>query len=361
MKTDNNIYNKAKEVVISKIEQLENEESNLTVDTNIYDNINVEEAKVRLIKTLSSMQKSRAIRLRNRIISISVAAAIMFITLIVYSERDEKQVLISGITLSESVIAPILITSENVKINLDEVDRFVAEAENIGKNEITFTEKKEEKIEYNTIVIPTQQTYKINLHDGSVVTLNSGSSLTFPKNFSGNERVVTLKGEAYFDVAKSNKQFIVKIDGGVDVKVYGTQFNVNARNTKEIKTVLIEGSVGVNFSDILVMIEPSELATVNTSQNDITVSEVNSESYIDWLNNKFVVKKEPLSQLFDKIAIWYGVDFVLSSNVNLDRVVSVNLKKYDDISELLEFLEISMGVKFHKMRDNEYGVERNKE
>ena len=68
----------------------------------------------------------------------------------------------------------------------------------------------------------------ITLVDGSKVWLNAGSALTYPVAFMGNERKVSVTGEAYFEVMHdASKPFIVH-DGSMDVKVLGTHFNVNA-------------------------------------------------------------------------------------------------------------------------------------
>ena len=68
---------------------------------------------------------------------------------------------------------------------------------------------------------------------GSLVWLNAGSSLSYPVVFSGKSRDVELKGEAFFDVVKNKKVPMVLTAGNVKVKVYGTQFNVDAYADKK--------------------------------------------------------------------------------------------------------------------------------
>ena len=80
----------------------------------------------------------------------------------------------------------------------------------------------------------------MELSDGTKVWLNAETQLRIPTAFVGTERRVFLKGEAYFDVTKNDKQpFIVETDLG-EVKVYGTQFNVKFYpEEKEIKATLV--------------------------------------------------------------------------------------------------------------------------
>ena len=87
----------------------------------------------------------------------------------------------------------------------------------------------------------------VKLPDGTEVTLNHFSSLTYPERFRGKHRKVTLKGEGYFEVSKSKEHpFIVQAEA-VKVRVLGTHFNIEAYpGDPEVKTTLFEGSVAVS-------------------------------------------------------------------------------------------------------------------
>ena len=100
-------------------------------------------------------------------------------------------------------------------------------------------------IVYNRLVVNRGGEYRIVLADGSEVWVNSESELVYPVRFVGEKRVVRLKGEAYFKVqADADHPFIVEANG-MEVKVYGTRFNVNTRRDDQIQTTLVEGSVSV--------------------------------------------------------------------------------------------------------------------
>ena len=92
-------------------------------------------------------------------------------------------------------------------------------------------------------------TTSLTLPDGTIVYLNSESSLSYPSRFNGDFRKVTLSGEAYFEVAKDpEKKFILSTTHQSQIEVLGTCFNVEAyeQNT-EVITTLIEGKVDFMF------------------------------------------------------------------------------------------------------------------
>ena len=91
------------------------------------------------------------------------------------------------------------------------------------------------------------ETRNVILPDGSSVLLNRHSSLSYPKRFKSDNREVQLTGEAYFEVSKDQKHpFIVQTEH-INVQVLGTHFNVDAyRNSPEVKTTLLTGSVAVS-------------------------------------------------------------------------------------------------------------------
>src|SRR5690606_11646560 len=99
------------------------------------------------------------------------------------------------------------------------------------------------------LTTPKGGTYQITLADGTKVWLNSASTLRYPSRFDGDERIVEMEGEAYFEVApfssKSPRPFLVKTENQT-LKVLGTHFNVSAyADEEETKTTLVEGAVQI--------------------------------------------------------------------------------------------------------------------
>lgn len=196
---------------------------------------------------------------------------------------------------------------------------------------------------------PKGGTYQITLPDGTKVWLNAASTLKYPSRFADDERLVTLEGEAYFDVAKAEQQsawpFRIEV-GGQSVEVTGTQFNLSAYPSEpEIKTTLIEGSVklhahGTNASITLTPGEQGVFANGKLSKQPISVL-----SAVAWKNGDFMFDNEPLESIMNKLARWYDTEIVYQNapkNIRLYGMVS----RSKNISTVLRILEMTEKVKF---------------
>lgn len=163
---------------------------------------------------------------------------------------------------------------------------------------------------YNTITVPRGGEYHLVLGDGSVVWLNSDSELKFPAVFSGAQRKVFLKGEAYFDVVKNpSHPFIVQV-ADMEVKVLGTQFNVNVhREDGVFQTTLVCGKVRVSRigHDDEVVLAPDQQALLKDGH--LAVRHVDASAYTAWRNGKFYFEAETLLEIVAQLERWYNVDF----------------------------------------------------
>src|SRR5690606_11094862 len=155
---------------------------------------------------------------------------------------------------------------------------------------------------------PKGGTYQITLSDCTNVWLNSASTLTNPAQFEGNERVVELDGEAYFEVRnetldmrletplKSTGRPFRVISKGQTVEVLGTQFNISAyADEAEIKTTLVEGRVKVNaaespFEGLLLV--PGEQAILTGTM--MRKQQVDVEQFIAWKDGLFSFRETEL-------------------------------------------------------------------
>ncbi len=159
----------------------------------------------------------------------------------------------------------------------------------------------------------------LELPDGSVVFLNSGSSLRFSSNLAQNrERRVELKGEGYFQVAKDTKRpFIVEVEK-LSVEALGTAFNVNAYEpAAEIDVVLIEGKVAVRTgtdekSEKALILEPNQLAHYDAAENNLLKEQVSDAGrYTGWTEGKLVFMDDPIMVVIKRMENWYNVDIQL--------------------------------------------------
>ncbi|MCF8450092.1 MAG: FecR domain-containing protein [Taibaiella sp.] len=151
------------------------------------------------------------------------------------------------------------------------------------------------------------------LPDGSMVTLNKNSELSYPAHFDGNSRSVVLKGEAFFNITPDkSKPFIIDA-GNSSVTVVGTTFNVKSR--EEVTEVIVEtGIVEVMKKQNAVRLQPGQKATV-TKDNDAPVTEnITDELYNYYRTNEFVCNATPLYKMVATLNEAYNTDIVIASD-----------------------------------------------
>lgn len=205
--------------------------------------------------------------------------------------------------------------------------------------ELTEVSPVAEKEIYNKIDVPHGGEYSLMLSDGTKVYLNAMSSLRFPVRFINNQRVVELEGEAYFEVAKSSKPFIVKVDQ-MEVEVLGTCFNVSSYKGEKYQTTLVEGSVKVQTpSGANCILQPSEQAYLKPDSNELGVRKVDVMQYTSWVNGKIYFKDSRLEDIMNTLSRWYDIDvFYLEPSVKNLRF-GCNVNRYKEITPFLELLE----------------------
>jgi len=161
---------------------------------------------------------------------------------------------------------------------------------------------------------------KIELADGTKVFLNSGSKLLFPQTFiNQKQRVVSLEGEGYFEVAKNKEQpFIVKANQ-LNIKVLGTKFNVDAYDDNQsVSVALVEGSVELQDntgkgSKDLMHLSPNQVATLDAASQTLTKTDVTDlNKYTAWIDGRIVFFGDPIQTVVKKLSKWYNVDIVIS-------------------------------------------------
>lgn len=204
-------------------------------------------------------------------------------------------------------------------------------------------------IVYNTLYNPKgSDVVSLTLADGTKVWLNSESSLHYPVAFAGNERKVSITGEAYFEVEKNPKkpfrvQFASAGREGT-IEVLGTHFNVNAYDDEPvIKTTLLEGSVKVNSEVGSIMLKPGEQASLSQSSHKSHTVEV--QTVIAWKNGQFDFGEgTDLKQIMRQVARWYNVDVEYRGSIHEEFGGTV--PRQVTAASLLEKFEMTGRVKF---------------
>lgn len=212
---------------------------------------------------------------------------------------------------------------------------------------VTFeiADSKSDQVFYNTISTPVGGQYQVVLPDGSKVWLNSASSLYFPSAFVGNERTVELTGEAYFEVARNQKQvFQVKVDEAT-IEVLGTHFNVMAyANEGRTTATLVEGSVRVKKGNVSKMMTPGQQATIG---EDIKLKKVDVDEAIAWKNGLFYFSSADIATVMRQMERWYGIEVAYSGNMSAKHFSGI-ISRNTEISKMLEMLELTGSIQFRR-------------
>ena len=206
-----------------------------------------------------------------------------------------------------------------------------------------------------------------NLPDGTVVYLNSGSSLSYPVPYDPKERKVCLSGEAYFKVAHNEEQpFIVSAFGDrYNVRVLGTEFNMQAyENEEQISTTLVKGSVNVEVKSKIGKLykwrlQPSEKADCDIDEGKILITKVNTIYETAWIEGKLMFKDMPLPQVLKRLSYFYNVKFEIQDSV-INSYYFNGTFENKQLSQVLDYLKISSRIDYeikHAMTDDSQGAQ----
>ncbi|MBL7699845.1 MAG: FecR domain-containing protein [Chitinophagaceae bacterium] len=200
------------------------------------------------------------------------------------------------------------------------------------------------ELTYNTLTNPKgSQVVDMTLADGSRVWLNAGSSITYPIVFIGNERTVSITGEAYFQVASDKTKPFRVSKGDMQVEVLGTHFNVNAYDDeRDIKVTLLEGAVRLKMNEQSRILKPGEQATVS---NTISVAnDVDVEAVMAWKDGRFKFSGVDIETIMRQAARWYNIDVEYQGKV--EGTLSGGVARDVNASQLLHVLELTERVQF---------------
>lgn len=273
---------------------------------------------------LPALSKTKAFIIWPKIIAAAIVLIFISIGFYVFTKKDASQPLVQVIDKSKvnpSDFAPgtnkaMLTLADGSKIALDNtVDEKI-----LDKGGIKITKNEDGLISYqinpgvkeiksNTLSTPKGGQYQVILSDGTKVWLNAASSLTYPTVFTGGERKVLLKGEAYFEVAKNLQQTFKVVTDRQELVVLGTHFNINSyEDEPDIKTTLLEGSIKVSAlqTNHTILLKPGEQSSLKKS-GKLQVNQINAENAIAWKSGLFQFQGSSIQEALRQMARWYDV------------------------------------------------------
>ena len=215
--------------------------------------------------------------------------------------------------------------------------------------------------ERNRIITTVGWDYCFILSDGTKVWLNAESELDFPVDFVGKERVVRLKGEAYFEVKPDAAHPFIVETRGVRTRVLGTSFNIKAYDNEEsIFTTLLTGKVKVSAigeENESVVLTPGMQSEWQENGQKMSVKKVNAENFTAWRQGAFMFDNENIMVVTRVLERWYGLKFIYNENVH-EHTFSGRLSKDEPLESILETLTFTGGPQFKIEKDVVYIIEK---
>uniref|UniRef100_UPI003217A5C0 FecR family protein n=1 Tax=uncultured Draconibacterium sp. TaxID=1573823 RepID=UPI003217A5C0 len=195
---------------------------------------------------------------------------------------------------------------------------------------------------YTSVFTENGQRSKVVLPDSSIVWLNSGTTLSYPVDFSEQNRKVTLNGQAFFQVTHKEKYPFGVLVNGLTVTVLGTKFDVSAYcGEDEIAVVLESGKVELThqeYTSFSYTMNPGEKATFNlTESSAMNVSNVDATIYSSWKDGVLIFRNSTMGDVVEKLRKWYNVDIEIADDEVYNSIFSgtIENESYEEIFRLI--------------------------
>lgn len=192
-----------------------------------------------------------------------------------------------------------------------------------------------------SIHIPRGTQKQISLPDGTKVTLNAESQLTYNlSEFGKNERIVTLNGEGLFDVAKDSLHPFIVQSEKLNTCVLGTVFNIRTYNTEAPKVTLLSGSlkiVSLKNNESL-KINPGEQAVLTKQSNICTLKILQTNDITSWCEGSFYFDNQSLAEILCELGRWYNVNVIFKDKTNMDNRLHFKALRSEQLVSIVELL-----------------------
>ncbi|SHM19006.1 FecR family protein [Chitinophaga sp. CF418] len=186
------------------------------------------------------------------------------------------------------------------------------------------------------VYVPREQQNRIVLPDSSVVWLNADSKLQY--NDGAQRREVMLSGEAFFDVKKGARPFVVKAGNSITT-VLGTSFNIKAYSGEPTLITVASGKIRVE--------DEKKHITVLTANKQITLEKqtdssaertVNATVYHAWINGGFEVNNETFESIANMLSRKYDVAFHFENDALKKCTFIASFDEHTPMERILELL-----------------------
>ncbi|MCI1681148.1 MAG: FecR domain-containing protein [Bacteroides sp.] len=208
-----------------------------------------------------------------------------------------------------------------------------------------------------TLTTPRKKDFKVILSDGTQVWLNAESQMSYLSSFEDNQRVVYLRGEAYFKVSPDKKRpFIVKTEN-IQTLVLGTEFNLRNYSATDIHITLVHGALKVSNhrGENPVNIKPGQDAFLKPD-GSFAVKGVELEAYTEWKDGYFYFDNKPLIEVMQDIGRWYDVDIIFEHQHNINSKVHFVANRKGTLYDVIDLLN-SLHIVKASLKDKKVVIE----
>lgn len=195
----------------------------------------------------------------------------------------------------------------------------------------------------NVLIVPRGAYYSIVLSDHTKVWVNANSKLSFPNVFAKNERRVKVEGEAFFEVSHDPEHPFYVEAKGVQVKVLGTKFNVNAY-AENVKTTLENGKVELLSNHQRAVLLPGQSAEWN--QGKLQIRPANMAKELAWKQGEFHFENDDIEHIASELSRWYDVQIKFAGNVNRKKQYSGTMSRSLPLANVLNVLRFASDLDF---------------
>lgn len=313
------------------------------------------EAMRRMQKSLDESNKKRRIRRFSYGIAASFTALIIFSVLYIQNTNTIDN---QPDKLGEYIVGSELKSEDILFISGDRTSAFQSNVDILIDEDNTARVKREDKeaekiiIEQqalNRLIVPYGKRSKIVLADGTRVWLNSGSTLEFPSDFSNDSREVFLTGEMYIEVEPDNKRPFHVRTSDFNVRVYGTRFNVSSYTGSSSSVVLVEGSIGLQSTDMEELIlSPNELATYS-DKGVFDTRIVDVTSFTSWKEGYLTFDDTPVTDALKQIERYYNLSFDFDDSITFQGLTCTGkIILADNLDNVMTTLSLISETKFKR-------------
>lgn len=199
-------------------------------------------------------------------------------------------------------------------------------------------------VAWQEIIVPAAETREVTLPDGTVLTLNAGSRLTWPDAFTGDSRELFLEGEVMARVAPDPERPFIIHSGDVDVRVHGTTFNFKSfHDATMVEMMLLEGSVSMDVPSVEgrreVRLTPGDIALYDRKEGNVSLSKLSPENFRPFSEGRsFSFFNVPLSDIAADLGRSFGARIVVADERVAGRRFLAFFTNGEDLDEILTLL-----------------------